>query len=214
VTAKSVRTTTGTFLPRSFFARDPDTVACELIGVDMVASTDAGPVTVMIVEVEAYGGADDAASHAFRGPTPRCAVMFGPAGHLYVYRSYGIHWCMNVVTGVEGSASAVLLRAAAPRTSAQGESQIFASTSRLSGPGNLTKGLGITGADNESDVCLGSGGRIYFRHTLHSVESPVIARTRRIGISRERDRLSRYILDGHPALSPRRAPRQPWSLSA
>ena len=97
----------GERLTRSFFARDVLTVAPELLGATI---THAG-VTVRLTEVEAYAGESDPGSHAFRGPTPRTEVMFGPAGHLYVYFTYGMHWCANVVCGTEGTASAVLLRA-------------------------------------------------------------------------------------------------------
>ena len=94
-------------LPRDFFARDVHLVARDLLGCRL----SHGGVTVRLTEVEAYAGSRDPGSHAFRGRTARTAVMFGPAGHLYVYFTYGMHFCANVVTGPDGEASAVLLRA-------------------------------------------------------------------------------------------------------
>lgn len=108
----------GVALPRSFFAREPEVVARDLIGrvlavpVTGPSAADDGPILLRLTETEAYHGEQDPASHAYRGPTPRTAVMFGPPGFLYTYFVYGMHWCANIVTGVDGIASAVLLRAA------------------------------------------------------------------------------------------------------
>lgn len=100
-----------TALPAQWFARDVNEVARDLLGAELSVTTDEGTVTVRLTEVEAYGGAEDPGSHARRGPTARNASMFGPAGHVYVYFTYGMHWCANLVTGPEGEGAAVLLRA-------------------------------------------------------------------------------------------------------
>ena len=152
----------------------------------------------LIVETEAYGGLDDPASHAFRGRTKRSEMMFGPAGHLYVYLIYGMHWCMNVVTQPSGTPSAVLLRAAELiiPTSVRARD----ATTSLCGPGNLTRGLGITGDDNGLDCCGVEGRFLNFHQDRRARTRPTV-QSRRIGITREVDRPSRYFLDGHVAVS-------------
>ncbi|MCX5047171.1 MULTISPECIES: DNA-3-methyladenine glycosylase [unclassified Streptomyces] len=98
-------------LPREFFDRPVLEVAPDLLGRLLVRTTPDGPIALRLTEVEAYDGANDPGSHAYRGPTPRNGVMFGPPGHVYVYFTYGMWFCMNLVCGPEGRASAVLLRA-------------------------------------------------------------------------------------------------------
>ena len=193
-------TSSGATYGRAFFERPPDEVARDLVGSIMLVNLGAEGRRAMIVETEAYGGADDAASHAYRGPTTRCDVMFGPAGHLYVYRIYGMHWCMNVVTQGEGVASAVLLRGAELLDTAQ-DDEVARSAATLRGPGNLTRGLCVTGEDNGVDCCRGPGGRIAFVAGADVVASRRVARSARIGISRAIERESRYFLEGHGAVS-------------
>lgn len=186
-------------LSRDFFARPPDAVAHDLVGTTLVVTRDDGTILARIVETEAYGGADDPASHAYRGVTPRCAVMFGPAGHLYVYRSYGIHWCANVVTEGPGAASAVLLRAAEILTPLAPGDPTPRPSSTLRGPGNLTRGLGIDGDDNGAD-CVGTKeGR--FRFLARDEDGATVGRSARVGITKARERRSRYFLEGSPSVS-------------
>ena len=131
-------------LPRSFFARSVHTVAPDLIGATLLFKGVGG----VIVEVEAYHQTDPAA-HSFGGRTERNAVMFGPPGYAYVYRSYGIHWCLNFVCEPEGVASAVLIRALAPTHGlAVMRRRGGVTDERLlcSGPGRLSQALGITDA--------------------------------------------------------------------
>ncbi len=178
-------------LDRTFFARPPEIVARDLLGAYLVVCAADDLHRVRILETEAYGGTDDPASHAARGPTPRCAVMFGPAGHLYVYRSYGIHWCANVVTGVEGSASAVLLRAG---ELAAVDPSLDSSGDLLSGPGLLTRAVGLTGEHSGVDCAGGETGPVWFERASPVRRQPWHA-TPRVGISKETAREWRFVLD-------------------
>jgi DNA-3-methyladenine glycosylase len=174
-----------TQLPRKFFARAPEIVASELIGCVMVVTHPDRKLRATIVETEAYDGANDPASHAYRGPTPRTEIMFGPAGHVYVYRSYGIHWCMNIVTGTPGTASAVLLRGA------EFVEENRSDRANMHGPGLLTRALGVTGDDNGEDVCHRPPGKFSFSSRPQG-ESLRVGRSTRIGISKAQDRLWRF----------------------
>jgi DNA-3-methyladenine glycosylase len=140
-------------LSRAFYARPTTAVARELLGKVLVRRPIDGPVrAARIVEVEAYLGERDAASHARRGPTPRAAIMFGPPGFLYVYLIYGMHHCMNVVTETDGVAGAVLLRAAAPIVGFADGLIDPRARRPLTGPGKLCAALSITRAYNGHDM--------------------------------------------------------------
>jgi DNA-3-methyladenine glycosylase len=181
------------FIGRAFFERPPDDVAHDLIGALIVVRSSDHTLRARLTECEAYGGLDDPASHAYRGPTPRSAIMFGPAGFLYVYLSYGIHWCMNVVTSDVGTPSAVLLRGADVQVKAD-DPTIDATMKSLRGPGNLTRGLGVSGDDNGVDCCRNSDGRVSFWTPLATNDEDNVGRSTRIGLTKEKERLSRYFL--------------------
>ncbi len=161
-----------------------------------------------IVEVEAYQGADDPASHAFRGPTPRNGVMFGPAGRLYVYRSYGIHWCANVVCGPVDEPGAVLIRAVEPlrgieamwgdRPKARREVDL------ASGPGKLCAALGIGGHHDGVDLLARSSPARLL--TGEPLPPDRVARGPRIGISKATERPWRFAEDANPHVSRPRPP--------
>jgi DNA-3-methyladenine glycosylase len=177
------------------------TVARSLVGCRLIRDpgTDR-EVVCRLVEVEAYLGTADPASHAHRGPTPRAAIMFGPPGLLYVYFSYGMHHCANVVTEPSGAAGAVLLRAA---TVESGEAAVRARrgaevpTARLlSGPGNLCRGLAIDLRDNGTDIV--TSDRLELRA---AGRAPEVASGTRVGISKAADLRLRFWWAGHPALS-------------
>ncbi|NAZ81048.1 DNA-3-methyladenine glycosylase, partial [Kineococcus sp. R8] len=154
----------GDALPRSFFARPVLDVARDLLGRVVVHRTPEGVVAVRLSEVEAYAGEDDPGSHAFRGRTPRTEVMFGEAGHAYVYFSYGMHWCTNLVCGEEGSASAVLLRAGEVVDGlALARSRRVAARRDVDlarGPARLAQALGLARAQDGADVCAGGALRV------------------------------------------------------
>lgn len=186
-------------LRRSFFARDVNAVARDLIGSTMLFDGVGG----RIVEVEAYHHTDPAA-HSFNGPTARNAVMFGPPGRAYVYRSYGIHWCVNFVCEDEGSASAVLIRALDPTQglpTMRRRRKLTDERLLCAGPGRVCEALGITGAHNG----LALDKRPFT--LLARAEEVAIAIGPRIGISKAVDRPWRYGLQGSRFLSkPFRAP--------
>jgi DNA-3-methyladenine glycosylase len=146
-------------LPREFFDRPVLEVAPELLGRTLVRTTDEGTIELRLTEVEAYAGAVDPGSHAYRGHTSRNAVMFGPPGHAYVYFTYGMWFCVNLVCGPVGSASGVLLRAGEVLFGAE-----LARTRRLSarqdrelakGPARLATALNIDRGLDGTDVCAG-----------------------------------------------------------
>jgi DNA-3-methyladenine glycosylase len=146
----------GTRLGSELFRSNAREVAQALVGKLLVRSDGR---SARLVEVEAYLGLDDPGSHAFRGPTPRAAIMFGPPGRLYVYLSYGMHWCANVVCSPEGTATAVLLRAAQPVEGIAAMEQARSHGQRelrerdlCRGPGRLTEAFAITGALNGLDL--------------------------------------------------------------
>ena len=163
-------------------------VARRLLGHRLVTCFG-GRTVVVIEEVEAYGGSEDRASHANRGPTARNASMFGPAGTLYVYRSYGIHWCANVVTGLAGEGEAVLIRGGRV---VEGEEIVVRRRGRTDhltdGPGKLTQALGIDGQLDGTSVVTGP-----VRLEPGPAPDPTSVRaTPRVGISREVARLWRF----------------------
>ncbi len=180
-------------LKRSFFDRSVHEVAPDLIGATFLVNGVGG----IIVEVEAYHHTDPAA-HSFRGPTPRNRVMFGPAGFSYVYRSYGIHWCVNFVCEEEGSASAVLIRALEPThglAAMRRRRGLTEPRALCSGPGKLCEALGITIAHSELPLDK-SPIALYAR-----TEKPEIAIGIRIGITKAVELPWRYGLKDSKFLS-------------
>ncbi len=142
----------GGAMERSELEGNPVAIAPWLLNKVLARGNRAG----RIVEVEAYHGANDAASHAYRGLTPRTAIMFGPPGYLYVYFTYGMHWCANVVCGPDGEAAAVLIRALEPIAGVEEMWEVRSAARRerdlCNGPAKLCQALGITGADNGTDL--------------------------------------------------------------
>lgn len=182
-----------TRLGRDFFARSVHEVAPDLIGVTLLVDGVGGP----IVEVEAYDQ-EDPASHGFRGPTPRNAVMFGPPGYAYVYRSYGIHWCVNFVCAPEGRAEAALIRALRPERGVEAmraRRGVEAERALCSGPGKLCQALAIT-REHYGLPLDAPPFELLARH-----ETRPIVTGPRIGITRAEELPWRYGLEGSPFLS-------------
>jgi DNA-3-methyladenine glycosylase len=195
ISAKHAAPKLGRPLKRSFFARSVHEVAPDLIGATLLVNGVGG----IIVEVEAYHHTEPAA-HSFRGPTPRNQVMFGPPGVAYVYRSYGIHWCVNFVCEKEGSASAVLIRALQPThgiPAMRRRRHLDDERALCSGPGKLTEALGITIAHNGLPLDAPP-------IALHArAEKPEIVAGVRIGITKAVELPWRYGLKGSKFLSKR-----------
>ena len=185
----------GERLTREFFARTVHEVAPELIGATLLVDGVGGT----IVEVEAYDQ-DDPASHGFRGLTARTASMFGPPGHAYVYRSYGIHWCLNLVCAEEGRSEAALVRALEPTAGLETMRErrgLEAERALCSGPGKLRQALGITRILDGLSL-----DEPPFELRARAGEPP-LAVGRRIGITRAVEQPWRYGLAGSPFLSRR-----------
>jgi DNA-3-methyladenine glycosylase len=211
-----------TIFPIDALRSAPTQSARRLLGAQLVHRTADGTTSGIIVETEAYCESDPA-SHTFGGPTPRNRVMFGPAGHAYVYFTYGIHWCFNVVTGQDGKGQAVLIRALEPLsglsimarrrgivlpgdgktwlTRAPGEPETRKALLALSsGPAKLTQAMGLHG-DMYGDYLLNPRGAL----RLHAPARPVIARrivaSPRIGIRKATDKRWRFHIAGNPYVS-------------
>jgi DNA-3-methyladenine glycosylase len=205
-------TPAGRPLPRAFFARPSPVVAPALLGRVLVRRLASGErLAVRIVEAEAYQE-DDPASHSYRGRTTRTDVMFGAPGRLYVYFTYGMHFCMNVVTGRDGEGSAVLLRAAEPLEGLPSMRRLRAiDDDRLlcSGPARLCQALGVGRDDNGLDLVRREGMWI-------GAGSPVgpgrIVRTPRVGIRQGAERPWRFLVAGDAYVS-RAAPAAPGAAT-
>jgi DNA-3-methyladenine glycosylase len=195
VSAVAVPSASGGRLAREFFARPVAEVAPDLVGCMLTVDGVGG----LIVETERYQE-DDPASHSFRGPRGRALVMFGPPGRLYVYRSYGIHWCVNVVCEPEGRGAAVLIRALAPVhgiPTMRGRRRQVADRLLCAGPGRLCEALAIDRRLDGADA-LAPEGRV----CIHGRTGPVeVVSGPRIGISVAADRPWRFGLAGSRYLS-------------
>lgn len=194
-------------LPRAFYARGPRALARALLGRVLVRELPGGVrLAGRIVETEAYGGADDPASHAFRGPTPRNRVMFGPPGHAYVYFTYGMHHCFNVVCAREGRAAAVLVRALEPLVGLErmAAARGVRERARLTrGPGALAQALRLGRGEDGSDL---TGGAVWITRVGSGRRGRVVCAPR-VGIRLAAERPWRYALEGSPWVSrPRPVP--------
>ena len=190
-------------LPRAFYARPTLDVARDLIGKTLLRRTADGLAGGVIVETEAYVAAIDPASHAYRGKTPRNASMFAAPGTAYVYRSYGIHSCLNVVTETEGVAAAVLLRAIRPTIGLdlmrRRRGVAIRDRDLARGPGRLCQALALTIADDGDDLL---GADLWIAETPN-LEPLTIGATPRIGITQAADWPWRFVVAGERHVSGR-----------
>ena len=194
-------------LPREFFARPAAEVAPDLLGRVLVHDSPAGLVAAVIVETEAYAGPADPASHAYRGRSARNAVMFGPPGYAYVYFTYGMHFCVNLVCQPAGDASAVLLRAGrviagAPLAAARRAARSGAAVPERDlarGPARLCQALAVSRAQDGADICAAGS-------PLRACAGPGpgaagVSRGPRVGVSRAAEVPWRFWLAGDPCVS-------------
>ena len=206
-------------IPREFFARPSVEVAPDLLGCVLEHETADGLVAVELTEVEAYAGRSDPASHAYRGKTRRNAVMFGPPGHAYVYFTYGMHFCVNMVClGEEGSASAVLLRAGAiiagedlARARRARGPGVVASRDLARGPARLCQALAIDRSLDGADVCVAQSPLRVRAGAGNPARSAKILTGPRVGVSSAAEIPWRYWYEGDPTVSVYRphVPRRP-----
>ena len=192
-------------LPRSFYDRPTLTVAESLLGKVLVHRTAEAVTAGSIVEVEAYIGEDDPACHAAPGPTARNQPLYGPPGYAYVYLNYGIHFLFNVVTEAESRPAAVLVRALEPcdgldvmrrRREGDRKGRTIPDCELCRGPGSLAKAMGITLADNRTDLC---GSRLFVED--RGLVVPSVSWSARIGISVGVERRWRAFVAGSAAVS-------------
>lgn len=186
-------------LPRSFYARPAAEVAPDLLGKILARNLNGTVLRGRVVEAEAYLGESDPGSHAFRGPTPRTQVMFGPPGYVYVYFTYGAHYCMNVVTNTDGTAGAVLLRALEPLEGIDVMEQNRGGRPYVdlcNGPGKLCQALGITREENGADL---EGNAIWMEDD--GVEPEEIATSTRVGLSAGKSMPLRFYIPGSSCVS-------------
>jgi DNA-3-methyladenine glycosylase len=197
-------------LTKTFYARDAVTVARDLIGCVFSHDHPDGRVAVRLVETEAYRGALDPGSHGFRGPTRRTASMFGPPGHLYVYFTYGMHWCVNIVCARKGVCEAVLLRAGEPllgiarmraRRPATDDDRLLAA-----GPARLAQAMGIGTQHDGASLLRGGSFWCAEDEATHDYRAGDVAKTVRVGLAPGRgdDLPWRFVVAGHPFASRRR----------
>jgi len=194
---------------RRALARSVLEVAPALLGAVVRHDTPDGGVAVRLTEVEAYAGhGQDEGSHAHRGPTRRSAVMFGPPGHAYVYFTYGMHWCVNVVVGPTGQASAVLLRAGAVVEGVElaRQRRPAARTDRdlARGPARLASALGVDGRLDGADL-LDPSSPLRLLGPLGGARPETVRRGPRVGLAAAADRPWRFWLADEPTVSPYRA---------
>jgi DNA-3-methyladenine glycosylase len=198
-------------IPRHQLEGDVEEVAREMLGRVVVAGHGGSAVAVRLTELEAYAGLNDPASHAYRGRTPRTAVMFGPAGHLYTYFVYGMHWCANIVTGPAGEASAVLLRAGRVVDGVDVASQRRERPGRAApvehqlarGPAGLATVLGVGAPSNGADLVAGDGPI-----RLLEGSPPAAGEVRvgpRVGVAAAADLQRRFWISDDPSVSAFRA---------